>query len=418
MNESDPITAGGDPRATDISPGSPPEHDTTGASSGAPRAPGSANIDRLLAPDRRSQLIKGIVALILAIIVLSLPFQYADFQLDRFAKVIAFAIAAMGLNLLTGFTGQVSVGHAAFFGVGAYTSAILVNDHGWPLLLSVVAAGLAALIVGVVVGLPALRIRGLYLALVTLSLAMLFPQMVKRLAWLTGGSEGKPLRSEVDVGNGVIKLRTVRFEPPFGNLSPSQWTFYVYLAIGALVFLVSSNLIHSRIGRAMVAVRDNEIAATSNGINLAWVKVATFGLSALLAGVGGAMYALNEGNIVPDKFGVEDSIYLLVAVVIGGAASLWGPAIGAIAIVFLADLVPENLQPVSRLIQGALLIALIIAAPGGITGLAKRLRASAQRRLRSLRKSDPDESEPIAPPEEPLNPRRASLDISTEEETP
>ena len=418
MNESDPITAGGDPQAVDISPGSPAERDTAAASSGAPRAPGSANIDRLLAPDRRSQLIKGIVALILAIIVLSLPFQYADFQLDRFAKVIAFAIAAMGLNLLTGFTGQVSVGHAAFFGVGAYTSAIVVNDHGWPLLLSVVAAGLAALIVGVVVGLPALRIRGLYLALVTLSLAMLFPQMVKRLAWLTGGSEGKPLRSEVDVGNGVIKLRTVRFEPPFGNLSPSQWTFYVYLAIGALVFLVSSNLIHSRIGRAMVAVRDNEIAATSNGINLAWVKVVTFGLSALLAGVGGAMYALNEGNIVPDKFGVEDSIYLLVAVVIGGAASLWGPAIGAIAIVFLADLVPENLQPVSRLIQGALLIGLIIAAPGGITGLAKRLRASAQRRLRTLRKSDPDESEPIAPPEEPLNPRRASLDISTEEETP
>ena len=405
MNGSDPITAGGDPQATDISPRSRP-------------APDTAKLDRLLAPDRRSQLIKGIVALILAIIVLSLPFQYADFQLDRFAKVIAFAIAAMGLNLLTGFTGQVSVGHAAFFGVGAYTSAILVNDHGWPLLLSVVAAGLAALVVGVVVGLPALRIRGLYLALVTLSLAMLFPQMVKRLAWLTGGSEGKPLRSEVDVGNGVIKLRTVRFEPPFGNLSPSQWTFYVYLAIGALVFLVSSNLIRSRIGRAMVAVRDNEIAATSNGINLAWVKVATFGLSALLAGVGGAMYALNEGNIVPDKFGVEDSIYLLVAVVIGGAASLWGPAIGAIAIVFLADLVPENLQPVSRLIQGALLIGLIIAAPGGITGLAKRLRASAQRRLRSLRKSDPDEPEPIAPPEEPLNPRRASLDISTEEETP
>lgn len=405
MNGSDPITADGDPQATDSSPGSRP-------------APDTAKLDRLLAPDRRSQLIKGIVALILAIIVLSLPFQYADFQLDRFAKVIAFAIAAMGLNLLTGFTGQVSVGHAAFFGVGAYTSAILVNDHGWPLLLSVVAAGLAALIVGVVVGLPALRIRGLYLALVTLSLAMLFPQMVKRLAWLTGGSEGKPLRSEVDVGNGVIKLRTVRFEPPFGNLSPSQWTFYVYLAIGALVFVVSSNLIRSRIGRAMVAVRDNEIAATSNGINLAWIKVATFGLSALLAGVGGAMYALNEGNIVPDKFGVEDSIYLLVAVVIGGAASLWGPAIGAIAIVFLADLVPENLQPVSRLIQGALLIGLIIAAPGGITGLAKRLRASAQRRLRSLRKSDPDEPEPIAPPEEPLNPRRASLDISTEEETP
>lgn len=404
MNDSDPITAAGAPKAA--------------ASSGSRPASDAADLDRLLAPDRRSQLIKGIVALVLAIIVLSLPFQYADFQLDRFAKVIAFAIAAMGLNLLTGFTGQVSVGHAAFFGVGAYTSAILVNDHGWPLLGSVVIAGLAALVVGVVVGLPALRIRGLYLALVTLSLAMLFPQVVKRLAWLTGGSEGKPLRTGVDVGNGVIKLRTVRFDAPFGNLSSSQWTFYVYLAIGALVFLVSSNLIRSRIGRAMVAVRDNEIAATSNGINLAWIKVVTFGLSALLAGVGGAMYALNEGNIVPDKLGVEDSIYLLVAVVIGGAASLWGPAIGAIAIVFLADLVPENLQPVSRLIQGALLIALIIAAPGGITGLAKRARAAVQRRLKSLRSSASDSSEPTTPPpEEPLNTQRSSPEISTEEET-
>ena len=405
MSDSDSTSAASDPQ------------DST-TSTGSRRAHGASDLDRLLAPNRRSQLIKGIVFLVLALIVLSLPFQYADFQLDRFAKVIAFAIAAMGLNLLTGFTGQVSVGHAAFFGVGAYTSAILVNDHGWPLLGSVVIAGLAALVVGVIVGLPALRIRGLYLALVTLSLAMLFPQLVKRLAWLTGGSEGKPLRTEVDLGNGVIKPRTVRFEAPFGDLSSSQWTFYIYLAIGALVFLLSSNLIRSRIGRAMVAVRDNEIAATSNGINLAWIKVATFGLSALLAGVGGALYALNEGNIVPDKFGVEDSIYLLVAVVIGGAASLWGPAIGAIAIVFLADLVPENLQPVSRLIQGALLIALIIAAPGGITGLAKRAQGAAQRRLKSFRGSDPDDSEPIAPPEEPLNPQRSSLEISTEEETP
>lgn len=412
MNASNPLVPPSDPLSESTPSGFQPTPDQA-------TLPGPGRIDELLAPDRRSQLIKGIVALVLAIIVLSLPFQYADFQLDRFSKVIAFAIAAMGLNLLTGFTGQVSVGHAAFFGVGAYTSAILVNDHGWPLLGSVVIAGLAALVVGVVVGLPALRIRGLYLALVTLSLAMLFPQVVKRFAWLTGGSEGKPLRSEVAVGNGVVKLRTVRFEAPFGNLSSSQWTFYVYLAIGALVFLVSSSLIRSRMGRAMVAVRDNEIAATSNGINLARIKVSTFGLSAALAGVGGALYALNEGNIVPDKFGVEDSIYLLVAVVIGGAASLWGPAIGAIAIVFLADLVPEDLQPVSRLIQGALLIALIIVAPGGITGLTKRARGAAQRRLKSFRSSDTDAAEDstAGSAEDAPTIERPPSSTSTEEET-
>lgn len=381
MSASDPLSGPSDPQRASTSSGSLP----------APNADALATasrIDQMLAPDRKAQLIKGIIALVLAIIVLSLPLQYQDFQLDRFSKVIAYAIAAMGLNLLTGFTGQVSVGHAAFFGVGAYTSAILVNDHGWPLLGSVVAAGVVAMAVGVVVGLPALRIRGLYLALVTLSLAMLFPQVVKRFDWLTGGSEGKPLRTDVDLGGGVIKPRTVRFEAPFGDLSSSQWTYYVFLAIGAVFFLVAWNLIRSRMGRAMVAVRDNEIAATSSGVNLARVKVSAFGLSALYAGVGGALYALNEGNIVPDKFGVEDSIYLLVAVVIGGAASLWGPAIGAVAIVFLADLVPENLQPASRLIQGLLLIALIIVAPGGITGLFKRGKATLQRTLRSRSGSD------------------------------
>ncbi|MCB1026458.1 MAG: branched-chain amino acid ABC transporter permease [Microthrixaceae bacterium] len=405
MSASDPLSGSTDPKSAGASPGSLPAPDADALAA-------SGRLDALLAPDRKAQLIKGVIALVLAIVVLSLPFQYADFQLDRFSKVIAYAIAAMGLNLLTGFTGQVSVGHAAFFGVGAYTSAILVNDHGWPLLGSVVVAGLIAMAVGVVVGLPALRIRGLYLALVTLSLAMLFPQVVKRFDWLTGGSEGKPLRTEVDLGGGVIKPRTVRFDPPFGDLTSSQWTYYVFLAIGALFFLVAWNLIRSRMGRAMVAVRDNEIAATSSGINLARVKVSAFGLSAMYAGVGGALYALNEGNIVPDKFGVEDSIYLLVAVVVGGAASLWGPAIGAVAIVFLADLVPEDLQPASRLIQGVLLIALIIAAPGGLTGLIKRGQATVTRRLRSrsasqdtatapdTRQSPPDSNEPSRTQEE------------------
>ncbi|MEZ5383725.1 MAG: branched-chain amino acid ABC transporter permease [Microthrixaceae bacterium] len=351
-------------------------------------------LDALLAPNRRAQMVKAVVGLVVVLIILSLPFQYADFQLDRFSKVIAFAIAAMGLNLLTGFTGQVSVGHAVFFGLGAYTTAILVNDHGWALLAAAAVAALVAGAVGVVVGLPALRISGLYLALVTLALAMLFPQVIKRFAWLTGGSEGKPLRTDVEVAPGVVKPRTVRFEAPFGDLTSSQWTFYVFLAIGAVFYLVAWNLIRSRMGRAMVAVRDNEIAATSNGVHLARVKVSTFGLSALFAGAGGALYALGEGNVVPDKFGVEDSIYLLVAVVVGGAASLWGPALGAIAIVFLADLVPENLQPVSRLIQGLLLIGLIIAAPGGITGLARRLGATVARRFSSASHNPPIEEEP------------------------
>ena len=182
----------------------------------------ASRLDALLAPDRRARIVKGVIGLAVALVVLSLPFQYADFQLDRFSKVIAFAIAAMGLNLLTGFTGQVSVGHAVFFGVGAYTTAILVNDHGWALLAAAAMAGLVAGAVGVVVGLPALRISGLYLALVTLSLAMLFPQVIKRFAWLTGGSEGKPLRTQVEVAPGVFKPRTVRFEAPFGNLSSSQ----------------------------------------------------------------------------------------------------------------------------------------------------------------------------------------------------
>lgn len=341
----------------------------------------------------RARLVRGGALLVLAIVLLSLPLYYPDYQLDRFAKLLTYALAAMGLNLLTGLTGQVSVGHAAFFGVGAYSAAILVNDHSWPLLLSIAAAGIVAALVGAVVGLPALRIRGLYLALVTLALAQLFPQVVKRLSWLTGGSEGKPLRSNVDIG-GVVKARTVRFDDLTGSFTSSQWTYWVYLLIAAVLFGAAWNLMNSRTGRAMVAIRDNETAAIANGIDVPRVKLATFAVSAAFAGIGGAMYAIGEGNVVPDKFGVEDSIYLLVAVVIGGAATLWGPALGAIVIVFLADLVPENLQPLSRLFQGLALIALIVVAPGGLAGLARQTTARVSARLRSASATDHQSADP------------------------
>ena len=314
---------------------------------------------------RNALVVKAVVGTVAAAVLVSVPFNNEAFTVNRYTGILCFAIAAAGLNLLTGFNGQISVGHGAFFGIGAYTTAILVADHGLSFYAAMPVAMALTFVVGLVVGLPALRIHGLYLALVTLALATLFPQFVVRFRDLTGGASGKQ-----------IPLAQ-RFESPFPDLADDQARFLITLAIAAVVFVAIGNLVHSRTGRALVALRDNEAAATTLGVDPARTKVAVFGLSAMLAGLGGSLSVMNTGSVAPQQYNITLSIELLVAVVVGGTATILGPALGAFLIEefpeWLPDSAPTELSPV---VFAGTLIVLMMVAPGGILGLGRRLWAA------------------------------------------
>ena len=327
-----------------------------------------------------------------AVVLVILPFQFPPFRVDQFGQWMAIAVAAAGLNLLTGYNGQISVGHGALYGIGAYTVAILVSDAGWPMLLTVLAAAAICFVVGLGVGLPALRIQGLYLALVTLAVATLFPLMVEQFSTLTGGGGGKSLTSEQmsrrcqakppppsEACLDTLRARPVRWKSPIDSLQADQFKYFVFLAITVVVFALVANLLRSRVGRSLVAIRDNEVAAEVSGINVARTKILAFGVSAGIAGIGGAIFALNSGQVNPSSFTLSVSIYFLVVVVIGGAATVTGPAIGAVIyglfVDFIAPELPERFKAATPVILGVLLIVQMLTAPSGVVGAYRGLMA-------------------------------------------
>ena len=339
---------------------------------------------------RPGMLVSWIVVLA---ILIALPFYFESFRVEQFCSWMALAIAACGLNLLTGYNGQISVGHGALYGVGAYTTGILITRLDIPLLSATVASAVVCFIAGVIIGLPALRIKGLYLALVTLAVATLFPLIVEQFSGLTGGGGGLQITSP-QMYRGEMRERPIKFESPFEGLANDQWKYFVFLGITILCFILSRNLIKSRVGRSLVAVRDNEIAAEVSGVPVARVKILTFGVSAALAGVGGSLFALDQSQIYPSSFTIVVSIYFLVAVVVGGAASIVGPAIGAVFYGLFSDVLvqqlPERVQPGRAVILGVLLIILMLVAPGGVVGIHRTVQAKlAARRARRI---------PVVPP--------------------
>jgi branched-chain amino acid transport system permease protein len=345
-----------------------------GAASGAP-----AELGR-----RRFPVGRLVAGLVVAVVLVVLPFAFPAFRVEQFVGWMALAVAACGLNLLTGYNGQISVGHGALFGIGAYATALLITKAGWPLPGAAVGAAVVCFVVGVLVGLPALRIKGLYLALVTLAVATLFPLMIEQFSSFTGGGSGLSITTPQESPRGVID-RPITFESPGGGLAPDQWKYFIFLVVTVVCFVVTRNIVRSRTGRSLVAVRDNEIAAEVSGVNVSRVKILTFGVSAALAGIGGAVFALNNGRVNPSSFTIVLSIYLLVAVVVGGAASVVGPAIGAVTYGLFVDVLspelPERIKPATPVILGILLIVLMLVAPGGIVGLWRSLvaRRSARR---------------------------------------
>jgi branched-chain amino acid transport system permease protein len=265
-----------------------------------------------------------------ALVLVALPFVLTDFRTVQLATVGAYFIAILGLDVLTGHSGQISLGHGAFMAVGAYTTAILMANHGVRDLWTIpVAAGVAG-VIGLLAGVPALRLSGLYLALATFGIAVVLPTILKKFDHFTGGSTGITLFGKpTQTGHGI----------GIWGLTNNQWLYALTWTIGGFVFLIAWWLLDSRFGRSLRAIRDSELAATASGVNRAKYKVLAFGVSAAFAGVAGALFAINVAYVAPDTFPIQLSLYLLVGAVVGFFGSIWGAVLGALLIQFLPDIV-------------------------------------------------------------------------------
>jgi branched-chain amino acid transport system permease protein len=264
------------------------------------------------------------------LVLVALPFVLTDFRTVQLATVGAYFIAILGLDVLTGHSGQISLGHGAFMAVGAYTTAILMANHGVRDLWTIpIAAGVAG-VIGLLAGVPALRLSGLYLALATFGIAVVLPTILKKFDHFTGGSTGITLFGKpTQTGHGA----------GIWGLTNNQWLYGLTWTIGGVAFLIAWWLLDSRFGRSLRAIRDSEIAALASGVNRAKYKVLAFGVSAAFAGVAGALFAINVAYVAPDTFPIQLSLYLLVGAVVGFFGSIWGAVLGALLIQFLPDIV-------------------------------------------------------------------------------
>jgi branched-chain amino acid transport system permease protein len=268
--------------------------------------------------------------------------------------------------MLTGYNGQISLGHGAFYAVGAYTAAIMIDRWSVPYPLTIVAGGAVCLVAGFLFGIPALRLEGLYLALATFALALAVPQILKYFEHWTGGSQGIVLSKP---------------EAPWGlKLSPDQWLYFFTLAILVVLFVLMRNLLAGRTGRAIVAIRDNPIAAQAMGVNTALYKSLTFGVSAAYTGVAGALSALAIAFVAPDSFDVFRSITFLVGIVIGGLASISGAIFGALFIQFVPNWAQDISKAAPWAIYGVFLIVFMYVMPRGIAGALRLALARVGRR--------------------------------------
>jgi branched-chain amino acid transport system permease protein len=312
---------------------------------------------------------RQLVGLVLALLAaLALPWFISDYRNFQFTLAISYAIAVLGLNILIGYNGQFSLGHAAFYAIGAYTAAIMMEQGGLAYYWTLPVAGLVCLVAGFLFGLPALRLEGLYLALATFALSVATPQMLKYDAispW-TGGVQG---------------VSITKPDPPFGlPISQDQWLYLFSLAVMLVLFVCAWNLLRGRTGRALKAIRDNPIAASAMGVNTALYKSLTFGVSALYTGIAGALGAIAIQFVAPDTFNFFLSIAFLVGVVIGGLASIPGAVFGGLVIVFVPNFAEQVSKAAPWAIYGAVLILFMYFMPAGIWGFIRMLYARLTRK--------------------------------------
>jgi branched-chain amino acid transport system permease protein len=301
------------------------------------------------------------LAALVLIVLVAAAFLFSDYHLFQLTMVVVYAIAILGMTMLTGFNGQISLGHGAFYAIGAYTTGVLMTAWDVPYWATLPAAAVVCAGFGFLIGLPALRLGGLYLALTTFALAVAVPQVLKYKSFeqWTGGVQG---------------LVIDKPDPPFGlPLSPDQWLYLFTLAIGAAIFLLVWNLARGRIGRAMMAIRDHALAAEAMGINIALLKTRTFAASAMCTGVAGSLSAIAIQFVAPDSFTVFVSITLFVGLVVGGVASIPGALFGAVFIEFIPNLADQVSKAAPGAVYGVILIACMYVMPSGVGGALARL---------------------------------------------
>ncbi len=317
-------------------------------------------------------------AVVLVLCAAALPFLVSNYRVFQLSMVLIYAIALLGLNILTGYNGQISLGHGAFYAIGAYVTAVLMDHSNVPYWLCVPAAGAVCLLAGFLFGLPALRLEGVYLALATFALGVALPQLLKYKhleAW-TGGVQG---------------ITLIKPDPPFATLlglklNPDRWFYLFTLAVTVAMFALGWNLLRGRVGRALIAIRDQPIAAATMGIDNALYKSLAFGVSAMFTGVAGALGAIAVAFVAPDSFTIFLSISLVVGMVIGGLASITGAFWGALFIQFVPNIADQVSKAAPWAIYGALMIIFMYVMP---TGIAGALRLAWLRCKRSARRGSP-----------------------------
>jgi branched-chain amino acid transport system permease protein len=323
------------------------------------------------------------LAALLAIAVVG-PLLISGYHVFQLTQIVVYAVAVLGLNLLTGFTGQLSLGNGAFFAIGSYVAVVIMTKLGAPYWITPPLAGAVCFGAGYLFGRSAARLEGLYLALATFALATAFPQLLKldKLERWTGGNQGVVISKPVS--------------PVPSTLSDDQWLYYVCLAFAAVMFVLAWNLVRGRTGRALIALRDHPIAAATMGVDVATYKSVAFGVSAAYTGVAGALGALVAGFISPDSFTILLSIQILVGGVVGGITSIYGAVFGAAFIQLVPDVTKKLSEVVDVLgmpalalkladsspavLYGVLLILFMMVMPDGLAGLVRSARAKLARR--------------------------------------
>lgn len=323
------------------------------------------------APSKKSMTVGLAATLIVFAILLITPLFVKNFIIFQITTVIIYGIAILALNILTGGSGQFSLGQSAFYAVGAYTAGIMMYHMGVNYVLTLPAAGIICFIFGFLFGFPALRLSGVYLALATFALAVAMPQLLKLGVFehWTGGVQG---------------LVVTKPDAPFGlKMSQDMWLYYFTLLIATIIYVLAVNLLRSRSGRALMAIRDNPIAAAAMGVDLPLYKTLAFGVTAAFTGIAGALGAIVVQFVAPDSFTINLAIALFLGMVVGGVGWLPGSLVGAAFIVFVPNIAEGISKGLSGAVFGVFLIAVIFLVPHGARQVAYYLEHMFKKLIKS-----------------------------------
>lgn len=323
------------------------------------------------APSKKSMTVGTTATLVMLALLVITPLFVKNFIIFQMTMVLIYAIAILALNLLTGGSGQFSLGQSAFYAVGAYTAGILMEHLGVNYVLTIPAAGLICFIFGFLFGFPALRLSGVYLALATFALAVAMPQILKLNVFehWTGGVQG---------------LVITKPDAPFGlKMSQDMWLYYFTLLISGIIYVLAVNLLRSRSGRALMAIRDNPIAASAMGVDLPLYKTLAFGVSAAFTGIAGALGAIVVQFVAPDSFTIQLAIAIFVGMVVGGVGWLPGSLVGSAFIVFVPNVAEHISKGLSGAVFGVFLFAVIFLLPHGARQIAYYIEALFRKKSKS-----------------------------------